>query len=488
MGVIYSVKIELEEPLTIGMNQMVGNQVDACDFIPSTVLRGAIASALVSKGKRDRLPLLFGGAFPRWSPCWPDGGTEHFTIPMPLSFFRNKDDAGFNGEFGVINALQAEIPYDQKTMDSFCNTIERDTFCPERFQWDRLAPGWLSVPGNDASKSNQSAVSLVNIMHTAMNYNTQSARQGALFSRTAVAENTIFWSYVLDPDEVIINEDKVEEVFLGKRRSAGNGLAGITWEMSVQVPFMTKPAPGAHEVNIQFLSPTIVPGPNGGYLTGFDDEAWKALLGTEVQTIKAFSASFLVRGWSMSWDLPRERMPGIAAGSCYRLRSKGDAHEFTETLGRLVEKGVGLRTGEGFGWISVNPPWLDPLFFDGDAKLADPLKIETTSEAEIPTGWPVAWKNQRLIERAAELAKAAAELKEVGANKFKELEIVAARLPSLDELTSYLKSRSERPNPRGWKEVGDILSQKYFNEKPQLEEARCVMAWVYAFLASNERT
>ena len=56
----WMIDIELQEPCSFGARPDVSNEIDTLDFVPSTALRGAIASVVARSGGAGALGTLFG--------------------------------------------------------------------------------------------------------------------------------------------------------------------------------------------------------------------------------------------------------------------------------------------------------------------------------------------------------------------------------------------------------------------------------------------
>jgi hypothetical protein len=473
----YKLKLALQEPTTVGAQRMIGNQAPSLDYIPATVLRGALAAALLRKGQKTRLAPLFGGASPRWCPAWPCS-SEHgeIVVPMPLSYLRGKGDDGFEGALGVINILRTKRPDDADTYKRLFGTdLPGDM---DKLQWVGMAPGWLTFTLTDNTILSAGAISpkFGNAMFHGADYLMGTARDGWLYSREAITEFQTFSAHVMDEEEVIGEGDKLDEVLLGKRITGGNGLATVGWEDVRDLPPWATCAPeGEEDVTIQIMSPTILPARNGGFLTGIDAGAWSALLGVAIEVKSAQSDTTTVQGWITSWDLPRERYPAVAPGSCYhlRLRNTCDKPQFHSALKLLVEKGLGIRTGEGFGWVAVSPPWLDPLFFSGSPASDATFRPDTLPE----TKGLLRNEKRNLISHAYTFTDAP-KVKE----KTAELAAIADRVTSTAALESYLEGLAGRTNPRNWDKVNDAWQahgKPYVDDDP--EAMRYFLSWAKTF-------
>ena len=505
----YKITIRLEEPLTIGANLAVGNQISCVDYIPATTLRGGIAAALFRKGRGNRVDKLFGGTSLRWMPAWPtEPGSSDIFVPMPSSFFSHKDDEGFDGLYGVMNALECNLPStrEEYKLEYYKVTGEEylDDDLPEHFQWNKIVNGWLQTP--DLPDEKELSLScyntpIYNTLSISLNYANQTSRQGALFSRDRIKEKLNFTAYVSDPNDIIQDDDKVDRIFLGRRRNAGNGASRLEWIKIEDIdipPFFKKfdtIQTTVSDVIIQLLTPAIVPAPCGGLYHGLGSEAWTNILKTKVTVKKAFSTLQKIQGWSGEWGLPREQAIGIAAGSCFKLEITA-TNQGMEGINKLIQRGLGVRTGEGFGWVTVNPFWLveKPFFvgsrlnidcYNTEGSAAKPLQWHTLDDVAIRES--IVWA-QELAEKCADESDSR--------TKLKKLAEISARIGSSQHpedrekpkeiLKNYLEKLARRTNPHGWDKINVLVNKYVFDKCTTIEEAVFVLSWASIFAKKIE--
>ncbi len=333
---MYRIEITLDEPLTAGYGIGFSNEIRSLDYIPATMLRGALYEELVLQGRENEAESWFGpGRF--WTSAWPAN-----CLPMPLAFSQVKRDDGLGGVHGLRNEL----------------SFETDTNPPESGQpqaWQRARSRWMQL---DASlmpvKQTQKAARRID-MHAGLRYDTQSVRGAAFFSRQAIEQGTTFHAFVSE-----IPEGPVEAAVLGKRRSV-SGRVTLAWEHNRSDLFDLKDSDSkdSKDTFLYLATDALVPGAQGGWLRGFERDSIKYLSGAEAE-VWAASSFTSVGGWCGPWKLPREQCIAISAGSCWRLRTTGseDSDRLRNWLDHIVQNGLGLRCHEGFGRVCVNPPWL----------------------------------------------------------------------------------------------------------------------------------
>lgn len=106
-------------------------------------------------------------------------------------------------------------------------------------------------------------------------------------------------------------------------------------------------------------SDLILPTADGRYSTRLNENAlaqqpgWKGMRG--VKLIYHHAATCRVKGWNVVWRLPKPVELAIGKGSAFLFAYQGDARdELINKLYALEQQGIGSRTCEGFGWVSIS--------------------------------------------------------------------------------------------------------------------------------------
>lgn len=443
----WKLNLTLQEPFACANRPVVSNEIGTTDYIPATVLRGAIASWLCFSGRTTEIEdwLGFGGGL-RYAPAWwtPEGVT---LVPMPLSFVRDKGDEGFGGR-GVANTLWNEPPREENG---------------HPLQWTRMGGGalWLAL-NSDFQPVGVRRLEPATSMHVALHYGRQSSREGALFSSAMISAGTQLTTWILAPGDLPKNPP--EMLFLGRRRNAGNGKASVqVSDGGPALPFHGGLDVYETEAVVQILSDAIVADAFGNQLRGLDAEAWGALLGLpgKIKVPGAASTFRDVLGWSDTWGLPREPGIAVAAGSCYRIEADGVSQKkFSQALALLAENGIGLRRNEGFGIVAVNPPWLDcgreEQLFGGALKGSTKAPRGCAGK---PLNWPGAGALSR--SRLRELTRNAERLAAEPSLKHEQQKLTAIAVYSrrFDTIRTigYVSALAHRPNPHKWDSLWKCL-------------------------------
>lgn len=434
---ILRARLTLEEPFTCSSNPVVSNEIHTVDYIPATILRGALYTALMRAGRSGEVDAWLGVSDRpiRYSPAWPLANGRA-TVPMPLSFVNDKGDSGFGGKHGVLNLLW----FDGQSLP--------DKEGSHRFQWTRPAKRWLVLDPSSGPVGGHS-LETESQMHVGLHYERQAARQGALFSQSVIPAGAQFGFWIDDPAGSLKNFPST--VYLGKRRSAGNGEATLRLDPTDGASQKGTAAKG--EYLIHLLSDCLVASEHGGWELGLGAEEWGRLLGAEAAKLKVIgrSAHRQVFGWSNMWSRPREPVTAIAAGSVFRITAADDVEA---RFRALEENGLGARTEEGFGWITWNPPW---LFKGNDARA---FGKGTNGSGPAVGQKPLAWPGLEAIPRdqargLVGIARAVGAAQE--SRKLAELASLAARSNEVKKVVEYMAAMAGRPHPRGWDKVQESL-------------------------------
>jgi CRISPR/Cas system CSM-associated protein Csm3 (group 7 of RAMP superfamily) len=391
--------IELCEPVTLGRDADVANAVATEHAIRSTTLRGACGRAWHRAGADEVDIQAWLNEDTRWSPGFP-ASADSALIPVPASWMYPKKHRDTSlRDRPLVDALAvATLPL----IDN------------ERAQWLSLGGGWVAWRDG---RPVQHEVPLVTQMHVARNYDTGSKVMGALYSRESVAPRAMrFVAFAYVPEDAW-RDHSTPELLLGRRKSAGNGLASLT-VTAIDTPSLDLFGGSRStdsidaDVYIQLLTPAFVRDRRTGEpLRTLDVDWWAEHFELAPEAIipdspDASSSACRTRhgrrgGWMVPWRHPRAPITVIEQGSVWRLRCRdvATAQSIRERCPRGLH-GIGDRQYEGFGWAAFDPAWLGVSL---DARTRAQVMDRKSAEAEGRPQAPKSWPGVELLAREVQL-------------------------------------------------------------------------------------
>jgi len=363
-------KITLLEPAILTALEGDPNESVSFDYIPGSVLRGAIIGKYMSekglkeldaadKSVRD---LFFNGStrYLNAYPHYPQDYAGKRALPVPLSWHQDK------------KAVSKEEDNEPAPVYDFAiNNIPRDIDQPisvkKRFY--TRAEDYVRF----VSPKYQLSV------HTARNRRYGRALRlssgfigsgdeayGAVYRYKALAAGQSFKAAIIcdnDKDVEILLSLLEGDVFLGGSRTAGYGRAEICIENSKQPFEEWREAWGEMEVEesgnliITFLSDALVRDECGQYtasteaLTDIFQDKLKIRL---EQPEKSFVRTRVVGGFNRKWGLPLPQALAVKMGSVLVYHLTAGSSLDKNLLARLEAQGIGERRVEGFGRLAFN--------------------------------------------------------------------------------------------------------------------------------------
>lgn len=339
--------VELMEPLLIA-NPISGdeNSAEGLDFIPGSVIRGALAQTHTG-GQRGNIgdlnfaDLFFGKA--RFLNAYLKG-REGRSLPTPLSWQSHKTDRNTP----MIDLANADLPMGEYKREDKPFV----SFNPSFYAFDEESGGEPDDETNIPSAALTELLRYINV-HIAQPDRLNATEKGrsAVFRYDALAAGQTFAGVILCEDET--NLDQLKALLekapskLGKSRSAGYGAVKFCevksvdgWEESPSRPFDKSAM-----VVVTLLSDVILRNAD----TGAFATSLCPALGAKPQ--KSFARTCVTGGFNLAWGLPLPQALAIQKGSVF-VFEKTDA--LVEKLRVAKEHGIGERVVDGFGRIAVN--------------------------------------------------------------------------------------------------------------------------------------
>jgi len=405
--------ITAQAPLAIGQRKPGGSVSEAMDYIPGTVIRGAIAGKLLQHGMPEvgddfhklfvaEGAAIFQNAYPAIAKVWNEPDDEYHyelspceTRVLPATALSSKTETGFkrspdDKKRGVFDSL----------IDNYCAREHGLFYEPNSKQGDRVEPfeGFYSkVQGQYFSHS----VSKRLLTRVGINRRRATAQDEILYSLEVLNESqgktkrqpSIYRTSILVNDSNLADQlfayigQNRDQFRLGGSVSRGLGKVKLCARLEdiddSSEGIETRNAALNQKVGVfnQKLSDRwndwSIFG-SGKTLSkdriflsiGLESEAilienWrrtfvlsaavlKKLVPTEVKLEMAYSSYAYCSGWNAAWGLAKDVELVNAMGSVFLFSiPKTEQNNWIDPLAELEQSGIGERTSEGFGQIRV---------------------------------------------------------------------------------------------------------------------------------------
>ena len=325
------------------------NSASSFDFIPGSMLRGALIGRYIKKripnGKVDASDSLFRKLFFNKDVCflnaYPQSRDGSRTLPTPLSWFVEKDTSEPVFDFSV------ELGPDKIWKNvgcPFCHILDSTgsdpcvTFHEPRRQLN------IHIDRGDRKYLNRPEESNV--------FRYQALAPGEKYACSVVLGDD------LSPSDFEEIKTVLEELVfnsicynLGGSHTAGYGrveFCDVHWSDDDWSEYKLL-EDDTDLMVVTLLSDTIIrDNETGNWVADLDP----ALGHYGLKNLRAYKRTRIVGGFNRTWNLPLTQTMAIQAGSVFVYKCK-DA-DLREKVFELVNKGVGERRSEGFGRLAIN--------------------------------------------------------------------------------------------------------------------------------------
>ncbi|SNB73735.1 type III-D CRISPR-associated RAMP protein Csx10 [Thermoflexus hugenholtzii] len=388
----YFVCLTPEKPLRTGTLKPRGDYLDTRDYLPGSVLRGALAEWLKLEGKASQIvptvqKVRFGNFFPSVA-------ESVWALPFPMTALECKLHGGFRRiprgstekpGHGIRDSLLIALAYAELERQGVrfpvpmllrCTHENKGEKCGGRMErvsgfYAALPEGWRAMK---IEKALQTKV--------ALSRHRRAAQEGMLYRVIGVRPKGTFVGRIWVEDEAILEELKkaVESVGVGALTTRGFGAARLkavepgiepiaerlrtfneklreVWrdlaDLAQQTGSPVPTEPSGTYFSVDLLSPAVLRDPHGLPTL----KLFLKLDGQWREPIFWATQHTFVGGFSTAWGLPKPTYLGAAMGSVYVFRTEASQEELLPFLEDLEARGVGIRTDEGLGEILVCHPF-----------------------------------------------------------------------------------------------------------------------------------
>jgi len=381
------VSLTPKTPLHLGEPKPKFSFLPTQTVIPGSLIRGAVAEYFIKNGRAEDILSFVEGV--RFGFFYPTRSASIIPYPLPASALECKSEGGFRSEkgHGMCDTLLATLSYlELKSSGSafpvpldfrcrFLNGLARE--CGGRME--RVSGFYVVDRGYQKVRPRRLSQTKV-----AINRRRGTAEPEMLYSVTAIDPKKIefvgrIWSAGSKIDMIV---EALNTLGIGALVSRGYGRVSAKIVEPRDELADVKERVEMFNTRLQDVQTEVASIAQGGNSTTSDQVYftidllspailkdcyniptlalrldWEAK--NRVLTPVLFIAqSCFVGGWSTAWGLPKTTTVGAGMGGTYVFKvSRKDADEkFYESLGALEREGVGERTMEGYGEVTVCHP------------------------------------------------------------------------------------------------------------------------------------
>jgi len=365
--VVYiSFLIHALEDLKLGSAESQEDKDYTLDYIPGSALRGAFIKKYIDSTKiediaqdsKSRSLLLEGKA--KFLNAYVEVNNQ-VTLPFPLCFYVPKDTLKKwdrqQALSPIINELNQDIKEDYKKvkMTSFA-AFDRDKQCLKFTGVDTISNLHITKKKKDNNLFRYDAI-----------------KQGQNFRGVIALEGVVAEAEEM---KAFLNR---EIVYIGGSKGSGYGKCKIeNAEVVEQNPYhqgLKEDVFEGRTLYLYALSDILYLGADGRVRGDIEPEFIKEYLNLESVTLKRMiTETTVISGYNTHWGSKLPQYRGIKAGSIFKYAIEGDVD--LEKVNQLIQKGIGQRTAEGFGQVTL----LDSF----DIQKIEPLQYQNLGQEKLP--------------------------------------------------------------------------------------------------------
>lgn len=368
-----------ETPIRIGELKTSNNFLTTKEYIPGSVIRGALTQYLILQGRGDEISdfiksVRFGSLYPSILP-------NMLSYPLPLTCLTCKFESGFmkkNGNkddegHGVFDALIPSIAYYVIGEGKF--------YTPLLFKCPKCGSRMDKYFGIYVKNEEYSIVEVKKFFQTKVGISRRRgvSQKGILYSIAAINPSKIYFIGRIygEEDKISVVKDALNEVGVGAHTAKGFGKVraeirkNIRGEISLKSrleKFNEKLKEVVEDLksicwgeieeddltyfSVDLISPAII---RENLIPTLKLKI--KIENTVLEPVLFASQPYIVTGWMETWGLPKEACYAACIGSTYVYRVNKDVDELADLLNEIEVKGVGEKTDEGFGEVLICHPF-----------------------------------------------------------------------------------------------------------------------------------
>jgi CRISPR-associated protein Csx10 len=362
-------RLDNKSPFSIAASRAISNVQESLDFIPGTLVRGALAAKWLRGGKPDNdFKDIFTGDKVAFGNLFIQGAK-----PVPLSAFSCKYHSGFKGDQHGIRDILLSLIKEIENKIQIPDEYQRCTYLEDGKPCHAPMKKFGGYYLKDISKAsfNSKNVEKRLIFHTALSHITETALEGALYSQEVVEDGQNFrgeiWIYDSALQKKLFDFIKKQDfIHIGSDKSIGLGKFEISLDMINEIIDKKKIQSRILEFNkrlginngktyfsITLQSDAIITDRFQRYKTFIESED----MGIQnAEPVHGIARSRLIQGWNAMARIPKEDAIAIEKGSVF-VFSANNQNDLIDGLYNAEVNGIGRRKGEGFGRLTVCDPF-----------------------------------------------------------------------------------------------------------------------------------
>lgn len=371
----YRLTATLKAPLAIQQDRQ-SHSPGGLDYLPGSSLRGALAAKFLREGGSPD-DVRFRSLFLEHPACFPNlfpaDDSESISRVLPLTTWSCKRQPGFktdgHGIRDTLVSITCNREFKELGPDNLWKCHCKQDLKPFTGYWN-----------GDVNHPKKCEVTKEYRRHTGIDRQTGTVAEGIFYTTQAISDyrqdvKGNFLSQQLSGGTFLTEEQfaylieiaSQGPLFVGADRSRGYGEIKLevneaasptfnipAWNEAFQKRFqeiMGKALPTGVYFSVTLESPVIL-------MDRYLRPTTELELNLEgIKTVLKVARSLCVRGWHACWKIPKPDDLALAAGSVYLFRYEGqDLSSLNSYLQNLIITGIGCRTSEGFGRLSLCDP------------------------------------------------------------------------------------------------------------------------------------
>jgi len=363
---VISYRITLCEPVILTALEGDPNQSVSLNYIPGSVLRGAIIGKYMHENNLktlnaadEKVRKLFFEETTRYLNGYPVDRLGKRTLSVPLSWHQDKQAVAEQDENSYAPIYDFAVDDHPDEIDHAVS-VKVTFFSMDEDEVRLVSPiRRLSIHTARNRRYGRAIKTL----------DTMAEPLGAVYRYEALEADQTFEALILcDSDEdaeflmelLKVEKDKKSEVyFLGGSRSAGYGRVKIQDVKLVNKDWREaggKLKNAGNQLVVMFLSDVLLRDENGQYTADpiVVTNILKRKLNLELNQEKVFMNTKIVGGFNRKWGLPLPQSLATGMGSVFIYSIKDPRRLDLNKLRELEEEGIGERRIDGFGRLAFN--------------------------------------------------------------------------------------------------------------------------------------